>query len=118
MDVKVSEDLCSKGAEAVTVAGASVTVVGSRGERYERTWGCAPRPDVMLRKAGSRKGGKGEKMGAVMDLNAMEEGKRIFSYGDTWRPLDTTVDNKYDEVEVQLVEKKNKLFGKIESVWK
>jgi hypothetical protein len=107
-----------KSDENVTVIGNTVTIVGSASERYERTWNCAPRPDILLRKAGSKKGGKGEEMDAVLDLNEMVDGKRRFTYADTWRPLDTTVVNKYGEVEVQLVEKKNKLFGKIESDWK
>ena len=105
--------------EAVTVIGASVTIVGSGGERYERTWNCAPRPQISVRRAGAKKGGKGEKMGAVLDLNAIaKDGNLRFTYADTWRPLDTTVNSKYEQPEVQLVEKKNKLFGKIESTWK
>ena len=35
-----------------------------------------------------------------------------------WKPITDTVSLKEAEVEVQLVEKKNKLFGKIESDWK
>ena len=109
----------AKSADSVAVIGTSVTIVGAHGERYERTWNCAPRPEIVLRKAGSKKGGKGEDMDMVENLNEMHEGQLVYSYADTWRPLDTTVENKYgNEVEVQLVEKKNKLFGKIESTWK
>ena len=35
-----------------------------------------------------------------------------------WKPITDTVPLKEAEVEVQLVEKKNKLFGKVESDWK
>ena len=35
-----------------------------------------------------------------------------------WKPITDSVPLKEAEVEVQLVEKKNKLFGKVESDWK
>jgi hypothetical protein len=108
----------SKNGEAVTVLGNTVTITGSAGEFYERPWNCAPRPEGSIRKEGAKKGSKGEKMGTVMDLNEMKDGKTLYTYGHTFRPLDTVlVWKKDDPYEVQLVEKKNKLFGKIESTW-
>jgi hypothetical protein len=103
------------------VKGRSVTVVGVSGERYERTWGCVPRPEVAWRKAGSRRASKPEKMPVVLDLDELkEDGTRLHDYADCWRPLDLEIELKKDEgpLEVQLVEKKNKLFGSIESDWK
>jgi len=101
---------------SVLVVGKSVCVVGRGGERYERVWNAVPRPDVSVRKAGSKRGSKPETMGQVLDQQA------IYETGDwalAWFPRDLEVENKAgDDAEVQLVEKKNKLFGKIESVWK
>ncbi len=108
-----------KAADEITVVGASVTIVGSAGERYDRTWNCAPRPAASVRKEGAKRGGKAEKMDAVGDLMEMKDGKQVYTYAHTWRPLDTKLAwKKADPYEVQLVEKKNKLFGKIESEWR
>lgn len=106
--------------EFVTVKGPSITITGVAGERYERPWNCAPRPEVSVRKAGAKKGGKGEKMDIVGDLaETKEDGTYRYTMADTWRPVDTPFPIKKGEaVEVQLVEKKNRLFGEIESVWK
>lgn len=106
--------------EAVTVQGKTVTVVGSSFERYERTWNCVPRPEVSVRKAGAKKGGKPEKMDIVQDLLEVDENNAYkYSETDTWRPINTTFPiKKGEKVEVQLIEKKNKLFGEIESLWK
>ena len=40
------------------------------------------------------------------------------SYQKVWFPLDCEFEVKADVVEVQLQEKKNALFGKLESDWK
>jgi hypothetical protein len=99
-----------------------VTVIGTVGnERYERLWNCVPRPELSWRKAGTKKGSKPERLGIVEDLNAEDEsGKRLHDAADTFHPLDLSVEVKLKEnesAEVQLVEKKNKLFGPIESGW-
>ncbi len=103
------------------VSGASVTVVGSGGETYQRTWNCVPKPEVSWRKAGTKKGSKGESMMLVPSLEERDEsGQSKYTFAQTWKPLDFTLDLKKPEekIEVQLVEKKNKLFGDIESAWK
>ena len=101
----------------IVVDGKSVVVVGVAGERYERPWGCVPRPEVAYRKADAKRGSKPEKMGLVPTLT---DSTLDYKYADTWRPLSLTLKKKENEekVEVQLTEKKNKLFGKIESDWK
>jgi hypothetical protein len=106
----------------LTVKGPSVTVVGLQNhERYERLWNCVPRPEASWRKAGSKKGSKAERLGIVEDLNAEDEsGKRLHEAADTFYPMSLSLELKLKEgesVEVQLTEKKNKLFGAIESAW-
>lgn len=106
----------------VTVAGSSVAVLGKAGERYERLWNCVPVPDVSMRKAGSRSGGKGESMPTVTgSLDELTEtGQRRWSFFDVWRPLSLTLPRKKsaEAIELSLSEKKNKLFGSIKSEWK
>lgn len=100
----------------VLVTGKSVCVVGRGGERYERIWNAVPKPDVSVRKAGSKRGGKAESMDLVLDQQVITD---TGDWAVAWFPRDLEVANKAGEdAEVQLVEKKNKLFGKIESVWK
>ena len=107
--------------ESLTVKGESVIVVGVKGERYERLWNCAPRPELVWRKAGSKRSSKPERFGIVENLNEIDEnGKAVHEYADTFHPLSLSVEAKIKEgetVEVQLLEKKNKLFGVIESAW-
>ena len=94
-------------------------MVGSHGERYERLWNCAARPEVSVRKAGVKRGGKKEKMDRLQNLDELTpDNKRVWSYVDAWYPLDLEMPKKEGKVVVQLREKKNKLFGAIESVWK
>jgi hypothetical protein len=105
------------------VKGASVRVIGSAGENYDRFWNCAPAPSVSTRKAGTKKGGKPEEMPRVMgDLNERnDDNTPRWSFGDVWRPLDLEVELKRgnDAMEVQITEKKHKLLGSaIESDWK
>jgi len=104
--------------DELTVDGMSVVVEGRGGEIYDRIWNAVPRPEVSLRKAGAKKGSKGEKM-RIIEVQTMI-GTVPGSWGALWHPLNLQLDNKKAgaEVEVQLVEKKNKLFGKIESVWR
>ncbi len=100
------------------VPGRSVVVVGNGGERYERIWNAVPRPEVSWRKAGTKRGSKPEDMQVVLDQDVLFQPG---GWQKSWHPLDLALDigNVPDEgIEVQLVEKKNKLFGKIESAWR
>ena len=100
---------------SVTVIGQSVCVTGVGGERYERVWGAVSRPAVSYREKGAKRGSKGEEMDIIQDQDALYK-----SWKAAWFPIDVTLDKRpsVTEVEVQLVEKKNKLFGKITSIWK
>lgn len=100
----------------VTVQGGSLAVLGSAGERYERLWNCVLQPEVFVRKVGTKKGGRGSDMTLVLDS---EEITRV-GFQAAWFPRDHVVDKRSDDeqVELQLVEKKNKLFGSIESSWR
>lgn len=102
--------------ESAIVSGKSVLVLGSGNERYERLWDCVPRPDVSWREAGSKRGSKPEEMDLVLDQEKLGE----LGWDSAWFPLDLAVELKGDPkgIELQLTEKKNKLFGSIESDWK
>ena len=68
-----------------------------------------------IRKQGTKKASKPEKMPAVVDQETLYK-----DWANSWFPL--TLEADFDSggkgVEIQLTEKKNKLFGKIESDWK
>lgn len=105
--------------DGVTVVGHTVTIIGKADERYERTWNCVPVPTVSVREVGEKRGSRPESMDKVLDmLEIGDDGQPVYSYVDTWHPLDFTTELPGEDYEVQLVEKKNKLFGKIESTWK
>ncbi len=105
--------------DKATIVGRSIVVTGSADETYQRLWNCVVRPEASERPVGSKKGGKPEKM---KPLESQEEmalfGGEGFYY--VWFPTDLTLEKKKsgEDVEIQLTEKKNKLFGKIESDWK
>lgn len=103
--------------DELTVDGKSVVVIGKSLERYERAWNAVPRPDVSWRKAGSKRGSKGETMDVIMDQQTAND----LGLDKTWKPLDLTLRinaSADDKIEVQLKEKKNPLFGKVESEWR
>ena len=102
------------GAE-VRVIGQTVAVVGAAGERYERPWNCRPAPDVFWREVGKSRGNKAERMKLINDqLDMFQEG----AYAKVWFPLDCEFEVRSKTVELQMSEKKNALFGKLESGWK
>ncbi|MFT4709198.1 MAG: hypothetical protein ACI8Q9_000316 [Planctomycetota bacterium] len=108
----MSEDL----GESVKIYGSSVVVTGLNDERYERPWNCRSYAMVSLRKSGSKKGGKPEKMKSNLDQNTLYSDWALgFHPQDLELPKKGSMDEGFD---VQLTEKKNKLFGKIESDWK
>ena len=93
-------------------------VEGRGGELYDRIWNAVPRPEVSFRKVGTKKGSKGKKMRILEEqtLIAIVPG----GWDALWHPLNMELPlRKTDKnLEVRLVESKNKLFGKIESVWR
>jgi hypothetical protein len=98
----------------VSVQGSSITVVGAGGERYHRLWNARVQPEVLVRKVGSKKGNKGGRMSLIGDAQTLSDQ----GFDKAWKPLDLDVENGFgDQVEVQLVQDKSKLFGKIESPW-
>jgi hypothetical protein len=103
-------------AEKLSIDGTTVAVVGAHGERYERAWNCVSKPEVSWRKKGTKKSSKPERMERVPDAAAIEK----LGYVATWFPMKFEVELKGVEgpLEVQLSEKKNDLFGKVESPWK
>lgn len=99
----------------VLVEGTTVCVVGRGGERYERIWNAVPRPEVSVRSAGSRRGSRAEEMEGALDQDTVYEQ----GWETAWFPLDLEIEHREGaDAEVQLVEKRNELFGKIESEWK
>ncbi len=101
--------------QSVTVQGKTILVIGRGRETYQRLWNCVPRPEVHMRKAGTSKGSEADTMRPAQTMEESNEKGR----DSLWYPIDVTLTKKEGEaVEVQLVEKKNKLFGKIESDWK
>src|SRR5690606_2337113 len=100
----------------LVVPGKSVVVIGSAGERYERPWNAVASPSVSWREAGSKRGSKVEDMPVLRDTDPMySEGYHV-----AWFPRDLSLPlpSGVGKIEVQLSEKKHKLFGKIESGWK
>lgn len=100
----------------ITVPGNTVVVTGAAGERYERPWNCVAQPSASYRKKGDKKGSKAEEFGFVGTQEEVVAG----GWPVAWFPKDLVIDKKGlgDDSEVQLTEKKHKLFGKIESTWK
>lgn len=105
------------GPETITINGNSVAVVGAGGERYERVYGAVNRPEASYRKKDAKRGSKPVEMEIIQDRDGFD---RKGGYPAMWKPLDLVLEKKPSEteVEVQLVEKKNKLFGNIEGSWR
>ena len=100
--------------DGVTVDGTSIRVVGAGGESYERIYGAVPIPEASVRKKGGKRAIMTEKMKPALD----QDGVQKHGWAALWKPLDKTFSVRVDEAEVQLMEKKNRLFGKIESDWR
>lgn len=109
-DFKVEED-----GKNLAIPGNSVVITGVASERYERPWNCVSKPSASYRKVGVKKGSKPEDFGRVGEQEEVNKG----GWSVAWFPKDLDIKKKSaDKSEVQLTEKKNKLFGKIESTWK
>ena len=52
----------SQDEETLTIQGGSVVVTGKSKETYQRLWNCVVHPEVMIRKAGTRRGNKEKKL--------------------------------------------------------
>jgi hypothetical protein len=97
----------------VIVQGESLTVVGVAGERYHRLWNVRAQPEVAAKSA-KGKGSRGRKMQLIEDQNTLtEEG-----FEKAWKALNLEIEGSFEDgAFIQLLEKKNKMFGKIESDW-
>jgi hypothetical protein len=113
LDFKVKQD-----EETVTVEGPSIVVAGRGGETYQRLWNCVLSPEINLRKAGSSKGKKEGKLVPVSSQEDLEVHK--WDFDTVWFPLGEPIQKTQpgEAFEVQLFEKKHKLFGKLESDWR
>jgi hypothetical protein len=103
--------------ESVAIDGRSVAVQGRAKELYLRLWNCTVKPEVNLRKTGSK---RGSKEGRMRPVESQEETAEAgVGWEGAWTPISLKLPKKAkDEIEVQLVEKKNPLFGEIESEWR
>ena len=103
--------------KSITITGKSICIVGAAGERYERPWNCVPRPTASYRKVGTSKGSKPEKFHTVMSQDEINQAN---DWAVAWFPgdLELIKKGKSEKSELELEEKKNKLFGKIVSDWK
>ena len=62
---------------------------------------------------------KGSKLGKMRPAGSAEEVTTANDFRSAWFPREATFDKKKKgDMEVQLFEKKNKLFGKVSSEWK
>jgi len=105
----------------ITIQGTSVAITGKAGERYERAWNCRPQPEVVWRKKGTRRASKPEDMRIISNGNEVGDAPGAVGWEYLWFPVDLVLDTRKQvdgEIEVQMFEKKNRLFGKIESDWK
>lgn len=107
-------------AETLTVVGPSIVVAGRGGETYQRLWNCVLTPEVLLRKAGSGKD-KGKKETKLVPVGSQEELETYqYDYQKAWFPFGEPIEKAIpgETYEVQLFEKKHKLFGPLESDWR
>lgn len=105
--------------ETVTVDAKSLVVVGRAGETYQRLWNCVLSPEVNVRKAGSSKGKKETKLVPIGSQQQLVDDFKN-DWSQLWFPIGEPIQKTIpgEAFEVQLLEKKNKLFGKLESDWK
>ena len=104
----------------IGIQGTSVAITGVSGERYERPWNCRAFPEVVWRKKGTKRKSKPEKMTIISNGNEVGDAPGAVGWEYLWFPLDMALDTRKEvdgEIEVQMFEKKNRLFGKIESDW-
>lgn len=102
--------------DSVRFIGHSLVVTGVAGERYERPWNNRPFPEGSLRKLGSKRGGKPERLFSQVDQDTLYK-----DWNNGYFPADLIMAKPKGAeevgVEAQITEKKNDLFGKLESDW-
>ena len=101
--------------ETISVDGKSIFITGAAGESYQRLWNCVPTPELISRKKGTKRGKELQKLRHAGSQQELDQG-----WEWAWYPFNATIEKskKGEIVELQLFEKKNKLFGKIESEWR
>lgn len=102
------------GESEVTVVGESIRILGAGGEAYDRFYGCVPYVDAEIRRKGAKRGQDNVRLKPVVDNLGLEK----HGWKGMWKPISAKLVKKDGEVEVQITEKKNKLFGKLASGWK
>jgi hypothetical protein len=102
----------------VTVVGSSIVAVGRGGETYQRLWNCVLTPELNIRKAGSTKARKETKLIPITSQEQLADHNN--DWATAWFPIGEPIEKTVpgETFEVQLFEKKHKLFGKLESDWK
>lgn len=98
----------------VKVSGDSIRIVGAGGESYDRFYNAVPWPEAFVRKKGGKRSEVDAKMKAVVDNGGLAK----YGWAKMWKPIDAELAMRHEEVEVQLIEKKHKLFGKVLSDWR
>ena len=107
----------SQADDSVEVSGSTIAVTGMAGETYQRLWNCVPLVEVLARKKGGKKGAEIGKMRPSQSQEELQDN----GWQTGWFPIAHPFEKgklSGQDVEVQLFQKKNKLFGKIESDWK
>ncbi|MFT7075414.1 MAG: hypothetical protein ACJA0P_001418 [Planctomycetota bacterium] len=107
-DFEVSRD-----GDKATFKGMSLQVRGAGGEAYDRFYGAVPSPEASIRKTGSKRSYASEKARPGLSQDDIAK----YGWHQCWKPLDVIFDVRGENIEIQLVEKKNKLFGSVESDW-
>lgn len=101
--------------EGIKVRGYTVRVVGSAGEEYHLCWKCRPRPTLYLRSTGDSGWDEVAPMQLIDDIDTLAA-RGAEGWNEAWWPDDLVVENEVgDEYDARLFEKKNPLFGRIDS---
>jgi hypothetical protein len=117
MPMKIEFDV-KQDESTVTVVGSSIVAVGRGGETYQRLWNCVLTPELNIRKAGSTKARKETKLIPITSQEQLADHNN--DWATAWFPIGEPIEKTVpgETFEVQLFEKKHKLFGKLESDWK
>lgn len=101
--------------DGVRIRGESVRVIGVGGEHYHLLWKCRTAPEVHLRKTGASSWTEVGELDLIQDVGGIGDFDGD-GWAAAWTPLDEVFENKLgDDVDVRLHERKNPLFGRIDS---